>query len=61
MANKLGFGVKVQSEQVENWEKENPNQIHEMPEQAGDFDSVGKLIRMGLPHLASRAPEISDH
>ena len=61
MANKLGLGIKVQSEQVKNWEQENPNEVNEVPEEARNLDSISKLIRMGLPHLASRAPEISDH
>src|SRR6185369_3384866 len=49
------------SGQIKHREQENPHQIHEMPEQAGDFDAVGEAFRVGLPHAAARAPQIENH
>ena len=51
----------IGSKEVEDREEEDPHQIHEMPEEARNLDSIGKLFWMGFPHLASRAPEIGNH
>ena len=48
------MGVAHRSGQVKHREQEDPDEVHKMPEQPGDFDAVGEAFRIGEPHLAAR-------
>jgi hypothetical protein len=46
-------------EEIKHREKEDPDQVDEVPEQAGDLDAVDITFRVRLPHLGI-APDIKD-
>src|SRR5690348_5966873 len=45
------------SEQIKNREQEYPDQVNKVPEQTGNFNTVGKPLRVLLPHPAARPPQ----
>src|SRR3990172_6786889 len=45
-------------EKIECWEKKDPDKVNEVPVEAGYFDPVGEPLRLGVPHFASRSPEV---
>src|SRR5215212_5033117 len=48
-------------QQVKGWEQEDPDQIDEVPEQARVLDPVREPLRVRLPELGARSPEIGVH
>src|SRR5713101_3460724 len=53
------MGCRLQK--VEGREEEDPDQIHEMPEEARVLDPVGEPLRIRLPELRAGTPEIRVH
>src|SRR5688572_13145568 len=49
---------KISLQQIENREQKDPDQIDEVPEQAGDFDAVGVLLWRLLPPATAGEEEI---
>src|SRR5438477_606816 len=50
----------IDLEQIENWEKEDPDEVHEMPEEAGDFDAVNVAVGIALPQARARTPDVEN-
>src|SRR5687768_16257663 len=48
-------------QKIQDREEEDPDQIHEMPEEARVLDPVGEPCRVRLVELRARAPEIGVH
>src|SRR4029450_10892742 len=48
-------------QKIQGREKEDPDQIHEMPEETRVLDPVGEPHRIRLPELRAGAPEICVH
>src|SRR5258705_2926458 len=48
-------------QEIEGREEEDPDQIHEMPEEARVLDPVGEPLRIRLPQLRAGTPEIRAH
>src|SRR4026209_650167 len=48
-------------QKIKGREQEDPDQIHEMPEETRVLDPIGKPLRVGLPQLRARTPEIRVH
>ena len=46
-------------QEVQHGEQEDPDQIDEVPVQASRFDPVLEHLPFRMPHLASRAPEVT--
>src|SRR6266498_1510331 len=49
-----------QLQEVQNREQKYPNQVHEVPEQTGDFLPLDVTLRVGLPHAGPRTPNLRD-
>src|SRR5882672_6161081 len=47
--------------EVQNREKENPDEVDEVPVKAGDLDPVGVALRLVRPHLCTRPGEIEKY
>ena len=50
-------------QKVKDWEYEDPDKVHQMPEEAGDFDSVAELLGIGVEQFRSALdgqPEINE-
>src|SRR6187200_1223909 len=48
-------------QKIEGREQEDPDQIHEMPEEPRVLDPIGEPLRVCLPLLRARTPEVSVH
>src|SRR6266699_3546778 len=48
-------------QKIQSREQEDPDQIHEMPEEARVLDPVDEPLRVRLPELRAGAPEIGVH
>src|SRR6476660_10312068 len=48
-------------QEIEGREQEDPDQIHEMPEEARVLDAIGKPLRVRLPELRAGPQEVGVH
>src|SRR3982751_1366562 len=51
----------INLQKVKGREQEDPDQIHEMPEESRMFNPVGEPFRVRLPELRPGSPEIRVH
>src|ERR1043165_1669400 len=48
-------------QQIKDWEEEYPNEIDEVPEQAGNLDAIGVTNRILTPDAGQRSPNNKNH